>query len=84
MNWLMFEWRQCVLLVELAPFVQQVLALPVGGNYWSALHADWIWCDELESDPKLRAGGRFGVSTDAAHGRSASLKAFSNRQAGCR
>lgn len=58
------------------------MALPVECDNWAAMHPDWIWCDDFESDAGLdndyfevdRAGGRFGVSQDKAYGGSASLK----------
>lgn len=78
----MFDWRHCALLIVLAALAQQAVALPTECDNWNALQPDWIWCDDFESDPKLnidyfevnRAGGRFGVSTDAAYGGNASLK----------
>ena len=78
----MFNWKKYFSLVVLLFVTQQVAALPVECNNWNTSHPAWLWCDDFESDAQLnndyfevdRAGGRFGVSTDAAWGGSASLK----------
>lgn len=79
----MFDWKQSwiITLLTLA-YMQPAMAFPTECNNWNTVHSDWLWCDDFESDAKLdadyfevdRAGGRFGVSTDAAYGGSASLK----------
>jgi hypothetical protein len=89
----MFNWKKYFSLAVLLFVTHQVAALPVECNNWNTSHPAWLWCDDFESDAQLnsdyfevdRAGGRFGVSTDAAWGGSASLKGVyipSSRNAG--
>jgi hypothetical protein len=57
--------------------------LPLECQNWQSLHPDWIWCDDFENDAALetnyfqvdRAGGRFGVTNEAAFAGSRALKA---------
>jgi len=56
---------------------------PLQCDAWQEKHPNWLWCDDFESDAALtanyfevdRAGGSFGVSTEAPFGGSASLRA---------
>lgn len=57
-------------------------AQPLECSNWQSAHADWLWCDDFESDSSLdqnyfdldRADGRMRVATDAAFGGTGSLK----------
>lgn len=50
---------------------------------WQAAHPTWVWCDDFENDASLessyfevdRAGGRFGVSREAAYSGTGALRA---------
>ncbi len=50
---------------------------------WQERHPEWIWCDDFESDAALatnyfevnRAGGSFGISSEAPFGGAGSLRA---------
>lgn len=51
---------------------------------WQEKHPEWVWCDDFESDAALtssyfevnRAGGSFGVSSEAPFAGSGSLRAI--------